>query len=154
MVRNILLILIILIILLGMLFYVKNKAPIVTKVEIPEVAPSESPIIAPTSTKVLEIPEPIKPTTTIQNIEAKLGEETLEPNEIRIKEGEILKLKIINTATTSFIVEIKGGEFSTSTDKIEPATDVTLNLKLNKGEYFIFSKIENTEKQVGKIVVE
>jgi hypothetical protein len=122
-----------------MLFYVKNKAPIVTKVEIPEVTPSESPIIAPTSTKVLEIPEPIKPTTTIQNIEAKLGEETLEPNEIRIKEGEILKLKIINTATTSFIVEIKG---------------VTLNLKLNKGEYFIFSKIENTEKQVGKIVVE
>jgi plastocyanin len=152
--RNILLILIILIILFGILFYVKNKAPIVTKVEIPQVTPSESPIIMPTGTKVLEIPEPIKPTTTIQNIEARLNEETLEPNEIRIKEGDELNLKIINTATSSFIVEIKGEDFSTSTEKIDPAKDVTLNLKLNKGEYFIFSKIENTEKQVGKIVVE
>ncbi|MGC8981766.1 MAG: cupredoxin domain-containing protein [Minisyncoccia bacterium] len=152
--RNILLILIVLIIFFGFLFYIKNRAPIVTKVELPEISPSESPIIAPTGTRVLEIPEPIKPTTTIQSIEAKFENDKLEPNEIKIKEGDELNLKIINAGTSTPIIEIKGGDFSTSTEKIEAAKEANLNLKLSKGVYLIFYKIDDIEKEAGKIIVE
>lgn len=146
--------LIVLTVLIGVLFYIKNRPPIISKLEIPKIMPSLQPIINFPETKILEVPKPVKPTSTIQEINLNITENGIEPNEIKIKEGDLLKITIYNTLTTSTQIEIKNSDFSTSTGLIEPAKEEFIVIKFShKGEYKIYLN-ENIENPIGKIIVE